>query len=372
VDVSGNVYVTGLFYEIVDFDPGTGIENHTSNGSDDVFLSKFDSSGNFLWARTWGGTGHDQASSVAADKSGNTYVTGYLEGMVDFDPGTGVDSHTSNGMTDVFLSKFDSLGNLQWADTWGGSNYDQGYGVAVDAYNCAYVTGDFTGTVDFDPGSEVENHMSNGLDDVFLSKIDPTGSYLGATNWGGSVTDVGYGVAVDLWNNVYVTGTFSDIVDFDPGGGDIHTSNGLNDIFLSKFDSGLLFKWARTWGGSQTECANGVAVDVFGNVYVSGNFQGTDVDFDPGGGVDDHTSNGAFDAFLSQFDSSGYINWARTWGGNLSDTGYGVAADVSGNAYVTGYFSGTVDFDPGTGVDSRISNGGEDVFLSKFPPDGNW
>jgi hypothetical protein len=105
---------------------------------------------------------------------------------------------------------------------------------------------------------------------------------------------------------------------------------------------------------------------------VSGNFQGTDVDFDPGGGVDDHTSNGAFDAFLSQFDSSGYINWARTWGGTLSDTGYGVAADVSGNAYVTGYFSGTVDFDPGTGVDSRISNGGEDVFLSKFPPDGNW
>jgi hypothetical protein len=372
VDVSGNVYVTGLFYEIVDFDPAAaGIENHTSNGCDDVLLSKFDSSGNFLWARTWGGTGHDQAYGVATDKSGHTYVTGHLEGMVDFDPGTGVDSHTSKGLTDVFLSKFDSSGNFLWADTWGGSDYDHSSGVAVDPYNNAYVIGGFQGIVDFDPGSEIENHTSNGSYDIFLSKIDPTGSYSGAVTWGGSDYDWPCGVAVDVWSNAYVTGYFNGTVDF---GGDSHTSNGYVDVFLSKFGSSpLYFKWTRTWGGSGSDAGYGVAVDVLGDVYVTGNFQGTDVDFDPAGGIDNHTSNGGVDAFLSQFDSSGYFNWARTWGGTLNDYSLAVAADGSGNAYVTGYFFGTdVDFDPGTGVDNHTSNGNNDAFLSKFLPDGNW
>jgi hypothetical protein len=101
------------------------------------------------------------------------------------------------------------------------------------------------------------------------------------------------------------------------------------------------------------------------------------VDFDPGPGEDNHTSNGSpsWDAFLSKFDPNGNFVWARTWGGSDNwdgDEGYGVAADGSGNAFVTGYFNETVDFDPGPGVDNHTSNGGWDVFLSKFPPDGNW
>jgi hypothetical protein len=148
----------------------------------------------------------------------------------------------------------------------------------------------------------------------------------------------------------------------------------LDDVFLSKFDSSLYFHWTRTWGGSDDEWGSGVAVDVLGNVYVTGCFKGKDVDFDPAGGIDNHTSNGNSDVFLSQFDSSGYYQWARTWGGTLNDYSYGGAADGSGNAYVIGRFIGTdVDFDPAAaGVDNHTSNGGYDIFLSKFLPDGNW
>jgi hypothetical protein len=95
------------------------------------------------------------------------------------------------------------------------------------------------------------------------------------------------------------------------------------------------------------------------------------VDFDPGGGLDNHTSNGSADAFLSKFDSSGNFKWAHTWGGSNIDQGFGVVADGNGNAYATGQFQGIVDFDPGSGVDDH-SNGDYGIFLNRFKPDGSW
>ena len=427
VDGSGNSYVTGQFAGAVDFDPGSGVDSHTSNGGSDIFLTKFDPAGNFMWARTWGGSNQDSGEDVvvdkyanvyvtgyfdgtvdfdpgggvdnhdgdgaflskfdpsgnfirartwvggygrgvAVDKSANVYVTGVFEGTVDFDPGIGVDSHTSNGWTDVFLSYFDSSGNFQWAVTWGGIEWDSCYNVAVDPYNCAYVVGDYKGTVDFDPGGGVDSRTSNGDLDAFLSKIEPTGSYVNANTWGGNGNDQSMDVAVDVWGDAYVTGEFSGTVDF---GGDNHTSNGTCDVFLSKFNEGLLFISTRTWGGIDGSEGMGTAADGSGNVYVTGLFAG-EADFDPASGVDSHTSNGSWDVFLSKLDSDGYFSWARTWGGLYDDMSLGVAAEASGNAYVTGYYMGEVDFDPGSGVDDHTSIGMYEAFLSKFLPDGNW
>jgi hypothetical protein len=375
VDGTGNAYVTGCFNGTVDFDPAAaGVDNHTSNGLYDVFLSKFDSSGNFLWARTWGGIEWDEGLGVAVDSSGSVYVTGVFYYTVDFDPGSGVDNHACNGWYDVFLTKFDSLGNFKWAKTWGGIYWDIGYGVSVDGSGNVYVTGVFYGSVDFDPGPGEDNHTSNGGCDVFLSKLDSSGNFLWARTWGGSSgQNYGNGVAVDVSGNAYVTGYFYGTVDFDPGPGvDNHTSNGWGDVFLSKFDSSGNFQWAKTWGGIDYDDFGYVAVDGSGNAYVTGYFWGT-VDFDPAAaGVDNHTSNGAWDIFLSKFDSSGNFLWAKTWGGIDYDYGYGVAVDGSGNVYVTGSFQSTVDFDPDPGVDNHTSNGGSDVFLSKFDSSGNF
>ncbi len=363
-DGSGNVYITGNFKSTVDFDPGGG-DPHTSNGDSDCFLSKFDSSGDFEWARTWGGYGYDRGFGVAADGSGNVYVTGGFNFNVDFDPGGG-GSHTSNGDTDVFLSKFDSSGDFKGARTWGGSSFDQGYGVAADGSGNVYVTGNFGGTVDFDPGGG-DQHTSNGFYDAFLSMFDSSGNFEWARTWGGTDYEHGYRVAADGSGNVYVTGYFSGTVDFDPGGGDPHTSNGDEDVFLSKYDSLGNFEWAQTWGGSGPDQGYGVTVDGSGNVYITGYFRGT-VDFNPESG-DPHTSNGDEDVFLSKFDSSGNFKWARTWGGSNWDMGEGVAADGSGNVYVTGNFKDTVDFDPGNG-EYLLTGGG--TFLSRFDSSGNF
>ena len=182
MDGSGNAYVTGRFSETVDFDPGSGVDNHTSNGQDDVFLSKLDSSGDFVWARTWGGNNWvmaiDSGNGVAVDSSGSVYVTGQFWNTVDFDPGSGIDNHTSNGWPSDFLSKFDSSGTFQWAETWGGGGDGVGLeSVAADGAGSVYVTGDFRDTVDFDPSSDVDNHISNGNIDVFLVKFLPDGSW---------------------------------------------------------------------------------------------------------------------------------------------------------------------------------------------------
>jgi len=366
VDSSGSVYVTGRLAGTVDFNPGGG-DPHTSNGEFDVFLSKFDSRGNFKWARTWGGLHPDQGWGVAADGSGNVYVTGYFGDTVDFDPDGG-DPHASNGEWDVFLSKFDSFGNFIWARTWGGSGYDEGRGVVVDGSGNVYVTGQFLGAVDFDP-SGGDPHTSNGEGDVFLSKFDSSGDFIWVLTWGGLSSECGYGVAADGSGKVYVTGWFKGTADFNPSGGDPHTSNGTADVFLSKFDSSGNFIRAWTWGGISFDEGQGVTADGSGNAYVTGYFIAT-TDFDPNGG-DPHTSNGENDVFLSKFDSSGDFIWALTWGGLSSECGYGVAADGSGNVYVTGWFSGTTDFNP-QGGDPHTSNGGGDAFLSKFDSSGDF
>jgi hypothetical protein len=228
--------VTGQFQASVDFNPGAGVDNHTSNGSYDAFLSKFDSSGNFSWAKTWGGSNAEDGLGVAVDSSGSAYATGFFQGIVDFDPGSGIDEHTSNGYNDVFLSKFDSSGNFLWAKTWGGSSTDGSYGVAVDSSGSVYVAGEFRETVDFDPGSGVDNHTANGSCDIFLSNFDSSGNFLWAKAWGGTDWDEGYGVAADGSGNAYVTGYFGMAVDFDPGPGeDLHISKGGYNAFLSKF-----------------------------------------------------------------------------------------------------------------------------------------
>jgi len=372
IDGSGNAYVTGQFMDTVDFDPGPGVDEHTSNGHNDIFLSKFDSNGEFLWARTWGGSFNDLGWGVAIDGSGNAYITGDFMGTVDFDPGPGADEHSYNGVYDIFLSKFDSNGEFQWARTWGGDYDDYGNGVAIDGSGNSYITGLFWGTVDFDPGPGVDEHKSYGDSDIFLSKFDSNGEFQWARTWGGYDRATAYGVAIDGSGNAYITGYFEGTADFDPGPGvDEHPSNGVYDIFLTKFNSNGEFQWARTWGAYNWDMGYGVAIDGSDNPYVTGYFMET-VDFDTGPGVKEYASNGLADIFLSKFDSNGDFQWAHGWGGIYDDFGYGVAVDGSGNAFVTGGFLDTVDFNPGPGADWHTSNGHHDIFLSKFPPDGYW
>jgi hypothetical protein len=372
VSTSGAVYVTGRFGDTVDFDPDPGIAERTSDGLDDAFLAKFDSSGDFQWVCSWGGTEWDESSGVAVDDSGDAYVIGVFRGTVDFDPGPDINEQASNGDADIFLNKFDAVGNFEWVCAWGGIQMDCAYGVVVDNANDVYIAGKFHSEVDFDPGPDVEEHTSAGAWDAFLIKLNPTGDFQWVRTWGGADIDEGLEVGISPSGMIYVIGVFYGAADFDPGleiNG--YLSNGASDVFLSKFDEDGGFLWERVWGGTGSDYGYGVAVDDSGNVCVTGVFEDA-VDFDPGPASLEYVSNGNSDAFLSKLDYGGNLQWARTWGGKDYDRGNRLAVDDIGSIYVLGYFEGSADFNPTPLTDYHISNGLMDAYLVRFPPDGNW
>ena len=141
VDGSGNVYTTGGFNGTADFDPGSGAFNLTAAGRDDIFVSKLDSAGNFVWVKQMGGVGFDFVENVALDSSGNVHTTGGFNGTADFDPGSGAFNLTSAGSLDIFVSKLDSAGSFVWAKQMGGSRVDIAEGVALDGSGNVHTTG---------------------------------------------------------------------------------------------------------------------------------------------------------------------------------------------------------------------------------------
>lgn len=373
VDSNGNIYSSGFFNGVADFNPGVGTANLTSLGSLDAFVSKLDSSGNYLWAIRLGNSGGDVAKSIAVDGSGNVLIAGDFSGTVDFDPGAGTANLTSTGAGDIFIAKFDTYGNFIWAKSMGGSSDDSGIFLAVDRLGNSAITGIFSQSVDFDPGLETTTLTSAGDWDIYVSKFDPNGNFLWSKRWGGTGRDIGDGLGFDSDGNLYSSGIFSGEVDFDPGlETSTLTSSGSNDVFISKFDTSGNYLWAKKFGGASTDGSTPISVDSSGNIYLSGDFSGT-VDFDPTDGVLNLTAAGTKDNFISKLDSSGSHRWTKRIGSSGAEaTGARTAIDSSGNVFYTGDFTGTVDFDPGIDTSTLISSGLNDIFISKLDSSGNF
>jgi hypothetical protein len=277
------------------------------------------------------------------------------------------------GINDTSDDDFSIVESTGYAHTWGDGQDDRGDEVAVDAAGNAYVAGYFYGTVDFDPGPDVDEHFAGDHWGAYLVKYGPCSDFQWARTWSGTADTHGHGVAVSDTGEVFVTGSFEGTTDFDPGPGTSQrTTNGSWDAYLSQFNSEGDFQWVRTWGSSSGDFGRELVTDDAGNVYVTGPFRET-ADFDPGGAVVQYTANGLMDIFLSKFDPAGTFQWARTWGGLEDDMGIGLAFYSPDTVYVSGYFGGAdVDFDPGGGTDLHDSNGYSDVFLSRLDTSGTF
>lgn len=368
-DEAGNVYTTGWFEGTADFDPGEGTYNLTSAGRADIFVSKLDSAGKFVWAKALGGEDVDGGYSIFVDGVGNVYTTGFFYDTADFDPGPGTFNLTSADGSGVFVSKLNSAGEYVWAKALGGNS---GTGIFVDEQGGVYTTGDFAGTADFDPGPGTFNLTSAGYDDIFISKLDSAGEFAWAKALGGSDPDYGSDIFVDSLGNVYTTGWFWGKADFDPGAGsfDLASAGGV-DIFVSKLDGAGNFVWAKAMGGRGHDGSYGVFADEEGNTYTSGWFERI-ADFDPGEGTFNLTSAGWADIFVSKLDSAGDFIWAKALGGKFSDESYGIFVDGAGNVYTTGGFRSNADFDPGVGTFNLTTAGKADVFISKLDSAGDF
>jgi gliding motility-associated-like protein len=386
LDAAGNVYTTGAYANTVDFDPGSGTFNLTSTGGSQIFVSKLDVDGNFVWAKSMGGSGGDTGQGIGVDDAGNVYITGGFTGTADFDPGPGSFTLTAATTTeyDIFVVKLNASGDFVWAKgVTGGTWWDSGYDLAVDAIGNVHVVGRFYfqgGPRDFDPGPGTF-FLTAGQEDVFILKLDTNGNFVWARDFGaGSLENRGYSILLDASGNVYTTGYFEGTIDFDPGVGTANlTASGDWDIFYSKLDANGNFLWARSMVNSITnyytigDHGSKIALDAAGNLYATGRYNGT-VDFDMGAGTFNLTaSGGGYDIYLTKLNPSGDFEWAKSMGGTGYDEGFSIAVDDTGNkVYLAGLFVQTVDFDPGPGTFNLTSLGGDDVFFSKFDGSGNF
>jgi hypothetical protein len=372
-DSSGNVFAVGGFSDTTDFDPGPGILNLISNGDQDIFILKNDSVGNFAWVKNMGGTGLDQARDLTIDNNNNLISIGIFENTVDFDPNSGTMNLISNGSYDIFIQKLDVNGNLIWAKRIGGSSFDVPESIVTDIANNIYVTGDFSGTVDFDPGSGIVNKTANGGRDIFVLKLNSNGNFLWVNQIGGLGLDDGSSIAFDkVRPAIYTTGQFTGTTDFDPGlGTTILTSNGLRDIFIQKLDTAGNLIWVKQIGGIEDDEGNEITLDATGNIISTGFFERT-VDFDPDTGTTFLTSNGSYDAYVLKLDTNGDFIWVKQIGGNGFIQGYSTATDYSKSIYTIGRFSSVVDFDPDTGSTFLTSNGPSDIFIQKLDSTGRF
>lgn len=346
-DASGNVYVTGNFTGAIDFDPGPLSKSKTSAGSNDIFVAKYNASGDFQWVQRIGSTSSDVGRAIAVDGSGNVYVTGEFKGTVDFNPSSTDTANlkASGTAADIFVLKLTTAGVYQWAKRMGGTQDDDAKGVTLDNAGNVVVTGYFQGKAYFNPANPTGNFLeSAGSYDIFVAKYSAA---LGVFGWakrmGGTGGDIGYDVTVDDSGNVVATGYFTGTVGFNPASTSVAynlaSSAGSSDVFVLKLSASGSYVSAFRLGSTGSDVGYGVKTDASGNLYLAGKFSNT-VNFNPAGTTTySSTSFGSADAFFAKYNASYARVWHYTYGTTVADQANGITVDNQGNAYIVGQIS---------------------------------
>jgi len=378
----GEIYVVGSFGGTVDFDPSDEFSYQGANGTTDAYLTMFDFTGNWHWAKKWGGTGEDDANGISFNND-RLYVAGNFQGSTDF--GSGGTASESNGLSDAYVIRLDPVaGDNIWSATWGGDRDDSATDVCYvhdwdygeeRLYVCGYFTNNADSSgIDFDPGTGECIRTSWGQTDAFVSKFDgDTAQHELTYTWGAGDADCATGVIADFINGWAVGGYISGVVDFDPSTNE-HWSNyyGLYDAFIVGFE--VLedeFVYGFNWGGPGFDWVKDIDSDLWGNPFVVGAFSGT-VDFDPTIDSNSYSSNGEMDCFISSFQVDGSYYSTYTWGGPFSDEALAVSGGEWTDTFTIGYFNDTVNFSPETEPDNHASEGADDAFLMRNFGDGSW
>lgn len=380
IDASGNVYVTGVFSGIIDFDPGPS--TYTLNGLGNLmYITKQDPAGNLVWAKSFGVMSGitEKSQAMTVDPLGNIIIAGYFAGPGDFDPGPGTFMlYSSAGMGDAFILKLDANGNFIWAKclsgTADGVASDEFVSIDTDALGNIYALGDYYDTLDADPGPGVYL-LTNAIlyADVFVAKYDPSGNFIWAKSFDASADMGSNGLCLGPKGDVFVSGIFGLSCDFDPGPGvfTMTAQGNSSDIFLVKLSSAGNLLWARQFSGPNRDEQSSIALDATGNTFISGIYFGS-IDTDPGPAVVTVSTTAPYSpaTFITKVDPNGNYVWSRGINGPKEVTAYALDLDNVANVHVAGRFQQTVDFDPGPGMYNLTVFGGGDVFLLRLDSNG--
>jgi hypothetical protein len=323
------------------------------------------------WANNFHGNDAQTVNAITTDAAGNVYTIVNFWNSLDADPGTGTLSFTSSGLNDIAIIKSDAYGALLWAKQIGSSSFENADQMITDSEGNVYISGYYKATLDFDPSASTYSVSCAGNEDAYVAKYDAEGNFLYVLTFGSTGYEHTDGIGLDDDDNLYISGYFQNTVDFDPSAADYElTAAAADAIFYAKFDSAGNFIWAKQTG---TVFINDFITDASGNMYFTGGFFGT-VDFDPGSGTSSLSAYGfSADAFVAKYDGDGNYVWVKQLEGTSDEFGQVIYYDEANDVlYHGGYFSGTVDFKPGSGTVNKTSVGLSDLYVEKFTGDGNY
>jgi hypothetical protein len=349
VDLKGNVLSVNSF-------SGT-VSGVASKGETDVLVTKYSPNGSVLWVKGFGGPNWDSGKAITTDKNGDVYFGIIFSGVATF----GGASFTASGPSDMALVKLSGVdGSHVWSKQFGSTNTEAINALKVDNQNNVLLTGYFRGTINFG-GTTLKVPFDTDLD-VYIAKLTGAGAHVWSKNWTNNGNDQGRGISVDAQDNIALVGTFSNTINF--GGGDLTSMNAMTDAFLAKFTKDGTHVFSKRLGAPDSnEDARGVAVDLAGNIAITGLLISKPVDF--GGGP--VSSLGGADGFIAVYGPAGAFLWAKVLGGSQNDYSNAIASDAQGNFYVAGYFLGAGNFG---GLSATAGPSYSSSFVAKFNGQG--
>jgi len=353
-------FFTGAFTGTADMDPDASGGNLNSAGGKDIYFAKFTSAGALVWAKSIGGTSDDEGVAMVPSDAGGLYVTGTYTFQADMDPGPGTTNVGVAGLNPnsvgTFFARYTANGDLIWARSLSGINAScYVKDMARDAAGNLYLTGWYTGPVDFDPsGSNLIIPYIGNNADAFVAKYDNNGDLLWAGQIGGTASTWSQTIDVTPAGEVVVGGFhMSGTCDLDPGTGLVeHTSGtGIRSGWAVKLDTDGQYLWSADIAGDDYCAIDAVLFDATGAVLLGGSFEGT-YDLDPGSAMQAVTSAGTSrDGFLLKLDgTSGSLAQAVPFQGAGDDTVELMTLANDGTIYFSGAFWDDTDMDPGQGV----------------------
>jgi hypothetical protein len=368
VDASNNIIMAGNYKHTLVFD---SIILTNNSQFKDVFLVKYDADGKMLWVKKAIGIDHDHVETVAVDAKENIYIAGsFRSDELIFDSKTITNSKKRGVITNTFLTKYDKNGNVLWSKNINEFSNSAFSHMSVDVFSNVFITGWFSSKTITIGSTTLKN--TNHHNAIFLSKYDSDGNVIWVKSVNGNGSDFIESTITDAFGNIYITGYFnSNTITFDSvtlENADFNAENNLaEDIFIAKYDPDGKVLWAKIAGGLGEDLAKSIAADATGNLYITGWFRKGDLRF---GSLSLTNMNDEFwDIFLAKYDSDGNIIWVKRAGGIGPDWGNSVSVDNIGNIYLEGNSnSSNLKFGTCDIFNSDKYNSG---FLAKYDQDGN-
>jgi len=366
-DNFGNVYITGSFNSsTIAFGSivlNNADINHTSS---DIFIAKYDTSGNIIWAKRAGGIISDVSKSITTDNMGNIYISGSFNS---YSATFGNITLSNSGNSDLFIAKYDNLGNVLWVKSAMGTenSFEQSNSITTDNLGNVYITGNFNANLYFDNTTSLHNLCSGSqyCDNTFIAKYDALGNFIWAKQAEGFGTSISNSIAADNSNNIYITGQYHGEIIF---GNTTLSSTGIKDVFITKFDAMGNVLWAKSGGGTNSEQSKSIATDNSGNVYISGEFDSPTITF--GNTTLTKPNINGLDIFITKYNSSGNVIWAKGIGENNSNNEKNnfITTDNAGNIYITGEYNDSITFGNTTLYGSSYT---QNMYIAKLDFSGN-